>query len=207
MVLQVKSLVLQLHFSTPFFKHAVSGLPLIVFSFLQLGLQLCFLFSSQECFDSKPRIISKRSKENLAVCSNLTARHPFDDNKSVSGASASLITQCDCDGGCVISCGVGETLSLMADQPPPSSSSGAWCTWCGRPTCATARCGRCTRSASSTCVATRFATAASARTAAPSPTPSSSSSAGSCSRTQVGGGQLVEGLRGGNNPVVSLELT
>lgn len=39
-----------------------------------------FLFL-QECFDSKPRIISKRSKENLAVCSNLTARHPFDDNK------------------------------------------------------------------------------------------------------------------------------
>lgn len=37
--------------------------------------------SPQECFDSKPRIISKRSKENLAVCSNLTARHPFDDNK------------------------------------------------------------------------------------------------------------------------------
>lgn len=37
----------------------------------------------QECFDSKPRIISKRSKENLAVCSNLTARHPFDDNKWV----------------------------------------------------------------------------------------------------------------------------
>lgn len=35
----------------------------------------------QECFDSKPRIISKRSKENIAVCSNLTARHPFDDNK------------------------------------------------------------------------------------------------------------------------------
>ncbi|KAG9338842.1 hypothetical protein JZ751_025281 [Albula glossodonta] len=34
-----------------------------------------------ECYDSKPRIISKRSKENLAVCSNLTARHPFDDNK------------------------------------------------------------------------------------------------------------------------------
>lgn len=41
-----------------------------------------FLFL-QECFDSKPRIISKRSKENLAVCSNLTARHPFDDNKLV----------------------------------------------------------------------------------------------------------------------------
>lgn len=38
-------------------------------------------FLTQECFDSKPRIISKRSKENLAVCSNLTARHPFDDNK------------------------------------------------------------------------------------------------------------------------------
>lgn len=41
---------------------------------------ISFLFH-QECFDSKPRIISKRSKENLAVCSNLTARHPFDDNK------------------------------------------------------------------------------------------------------------------------------
>ncbi|CDQ80653.1 unnamed protein product [Oncorhynchus mykiss] len=33
----------------------------------------------QDCFDSKPPIISKCSKENLAVCSNLTARHPFDD--------------------------------------------------------------------------------------------------------------------------------
>ncbi|XP_072568115.1 zinc finger CCCH domain-containing protein 7B isoform X1 [Paramormyrops kingsleyae] len=40
-----------------------------------------FMFLCEECFDSKPRIISKRSKENLAVCSNLTARHPFDDNK------------------------------------------------------------------------------------------------------------------------------
>lgn len=40
-----------------------------------------FFHCPQECFDSKPRIISKRSKENLAVCSNLTARHPFDDNK------------------------------------------------------------------------------------------------------------------------------
>lgn len=42
-----------------------------------------FVLFLQECFDSKPRIISKRSKENLAVCSNLTARHPFDDNKWV----------------------------------------------------------------------------------------------------------------------------
>ncbi|XP_076856475.1 zinc finger CCCH domain-containing protein 7B isoform X2 [Brachyhypopomus gauderio] len=40
-----------------------------------------FMFLCEECFDSKPRIISKRSKENLGVCSNLTARHPFDDNK------------------------------------------------------------------------------------------------------------------------------
>ncbi|XP_058649601.1 zinc finger CCCH domain-containing protein 7B isoform X2 [Onychostoma macrolepis] len=47
---------------------------------LQLHMGM-FMFLCEECFDSKPRIISKRSKENLAVCSNLTARHPFDDNK------------------------------------------------------------------------------------------------------------------------------
>uniref|UniRef100_A0A8K9V2F0 Zinc finger CCCH-type containing 7Bb n=1 Tax=Oncorhynchus mykiss TaxID=8022 RepID=A0A8K9V2F0_ONCMY len=38
-----------------------------------------FLCEVGYCFDSKPPIISKCSKENLAVCSNLTARHPFDD--------------------------------------------------------------------------------------------------------------------------------
>ncbi|XP_053706632.1 zinc finger CCCH domain-containing protein 7B isoform X1 [Synchiropus splendidus] len=47
---------------------------------LQLHMGM-FMFLCEECFDSKPRIISKRSKENLAVCSNLTARHQFDDNK------------------------------------------------------------------------------------------------------------------------------
>ncbi|XP_016346447.1 zinc finger CCCH domain-containing protein 7B-like [Sinocyclocheilus anshuiensis] len=47
---------------------------------LQLHMGM-FMFLCEECFDSKPRLISKRSKENLAVCSNLTARHPFDDNK------------------------------------------------------------------------------------------------------------------------------
>uniref|UniRef100_A0A3Q3E6I0 Zinc finger CCCH-type containing 7Bb n=1 Tax=Labrus bergylta TaxID=56723 RepID=A0A3Q3E6I0_9LABR len=47
---------------------------------LQLHMGM-FMFLCEECFDSKPRIISKRSKENLAVCSNLTARHSFDDNK------------------------------------------------------------------------------------------------------------------------------
>uniref|UniRef100_A0A3Q2FJV4 Zinc finger CCCH-type containing 7Bb n=1 Tax=Cyprinodon variegatus TaxID=28743 RepID=A0A3Q2FJV4_CYPVA len=47
---------------------------------LQLHMGM-FMFLCEECFDSKPRIISKRSKENLAVCSNLTARHPFDDNR------------------------------------------------------------------------------------------------------------------------------
>lgn len=47
---------------------------------LQLHMGM-FMFLCEDCFDSKPRIISKRSKENLAVCSNLTARHPFDDNK------------------------------------------------------------------------------------------------------------------------------
>ncbi|KAK6328355.1 hypothetical protein J4Q44_G00003330 [Coregonus suidteri] len=51
----------------------------------QYGENCTFAYCQEEidvkCFDSKPRIISKRSKENLAVCSNLTARHPFDDNK------------------------------------------------------------------------------------------------------------------------------
>ncbi|XP_039621424.1 zinc finger CCCH domain-containing protein 7B-like isoform X2 [Polypterus senegalus] len=40
-----------------------------------------FMFLCEECFDSKPRIISKRSKDNLAVCSNLSAKHLFDMNK------------------------------------------------------------------------------------------------------------------------------
>ncbi|KAJ8251603.1 hypothetical protein GJAV_G00223120 [Gymnothorax javanicus] len=53
---------------------------LSVTKLLQLHMGM-FMFLCEECYDSKPRIISKRSKENLAVCSNLTARHPFDDNK------------------------------------------------------------------------------------------------------------------------------
>nr|XP_006636940.2 PREDICTED: zinc finger CCCH domain-containing protein 7B [Lepisosteus oculatus] len=47
---------------------------------LQLHMGM-FMFLCEECYDSKPRIISKRCKENLSVCSNLTARHPFDGNK------------------------------------------------------------------------------------------------------------------------------
>ncbi|XP_077595314.1 zinc finger CCCH domain-containing protein 7B isoform X2 [Stigmatopora nigra] len=53
---------------------------LSVTKLLQLHMGM-FMFLCEECFDSKPRMISKRSKENLAVCSNITARHPFDDNK------------------------------------------------------------------------------------------------------------------------------
>lgn len=115
-----------------------------------LHLLLCL----QECFDSKPRIISKRSKENLAVCSNLTARHPFDDNKwviSIFFIFATFRIQ---------------LINLCL------SPAGAWCTWWGQPTCATVRCVPCTRSASLMCVATRSATGARERTAVPSLTPS-----------------------------------
>ncbi|KAM9346032.1 zinc finger CCCH domain-containing protein 7B-like [Symphorus nematophorus] len=40
-----------------------------------------FLFLCQECYDSKPRIISKRSNDSRTICSNLDARHTFDSNK------------------------------------------------------------------------------------------------------------------------------
>ncbi|XP_073349800.1 zinc finger CCCH domain-containing protein 7B-like isoform X2 [Pagrus major] len=40
-----------------------------------------FMFLCQECYDSKPRIISKRFKDNNTICSNLDARHNFDANK------------------------------------------------------------------------------------------------------------------------------
>ncbi|XP_036945103.1 zinc finger CCCH domain-containing protein 7B-like isoform X2 [Acanthopagrus latus] len=40
-----------------------------------------FMFLCQECYDSKPRIISRRFKDNNTICSNLDARHNFDANK------------------------------------------------------------------------------------------------------------------------------
>ncbi|XP_059204407.1 zinc finger CCCH domain-containing protein 7B-like [Centropristis striata] len=40
-----------------------------------------FIFLCQECYDSKPRIISKRSRDSHTICSNLDARHTFDANK------------------------------------------------------------------------------------------------------------------------------
>ncbi|XP_058509362.1 zinc finger CCCH domain-containing protein 7B-like isoform X2 [Solea solea] len=40
-----------------------------------------FIFLCQECYDNKPRIISKRCRDNRTVCSNLDARHTFDANK------------------------------------------------------------------------------------------------------------------------------
>ncbi|XP_015243384.1 PREDICTED: zinc finger CCCH domain-containing protein 7B-like [Cyprinodon variegatus] len=40
-----------------------------------------FIFLCQECYDGKPRIISKRSCVSQAICSNLEARHNFDANK------------------------------------------------------------------------------------------------------------------------------
>ncbi|XP_054616011.1 zinc finger CCCH domain-containing protein 7B-like isoform X2 [Dunckerocampus dactyliophorus] len=40
-----------------------------------------FIFLCQECYERKPRIISKRCQENYTLCSNAGARHSFDANK------------------------------------------------------------------------------------------------------------------------------
>uniref|UniRef100_A0A672Z8B6 Zinc finger CCCH domain-containing protein 7B-like n=1 Tax=Sphaeramia orbicularis TaxID=375764 RepID=A0A672Z8B6_9TELE len=40
-----------------------------------------FIFLCQACYDGKPTIISKRSKDNHTICSNTNARHIFDANK------------------------------------------------------------------------------------------------------------------------------
>ncbi|XP_056258062.1 zinc finger CCCH-type containing 7Ba isoform X1 [Seriola aureovittata] len=40
-----------------------------------------FMFLCQECYDSKPRIISKRCRVSHTTCSNLDALHAFDANK------------------------------------------------------------------------------------------------------------------------------
>ncbi|XP_029946147.1 zinc finger CCCH domain-containing protein 7A-like [Salarias fasciatus] len=40
-----------------------------------------FMFLCQECYDNKPRIISKRSRDNHTVCSNLDVHHNFDADK------------------------------------------------------------------------------------------------------------------------------
>ncbi|XP_029446100.1 zinc finger CCCH domain-containing protein 7B [Rhinatrema bivittatum] len=40
-----------------------------------------FMFLCEICFDSKPRIISKRNKENNVVCANLVTQHSFENHK------------------------------------------------------------------------------------------------------------------------------
>ncbi|XP_035766703.1 zinc finger CCCH domain-containing protein 7B-like [Neolamprologus brichardi] len=40
-----------------------------------------FMFLCQACYDSKPRIISKRFQDIQTICSNLDVRHNFDANK------------------------------------------------------------------------------------------------------------------------------
>nr|XP_014347479.1 PREDICTED: zinc finger CCCH domain-containing protein 7B [Latimeria chalumnae] len=40
-----------------------------------------FMFLCQECFDSKPRIISKRNKESPPACTNQLVNHDFEKNK------------------------------------------------------------------------------------------------------------------------------
>ncbi|XP_067830756.1 zinc finger CCCH domain-containing protein 7B isoform X2 [Heptranchias perlo] len=43
-----------------------------------LGL---FMFLCEECFDSKPRLISKKIKDSTAFCSNPETKHNFEENK------------------------------------------------------------------------------------------------------------------------------
>lgn len=45
------------------------------------GLLKAPLLPGQICFDSKPRIISKGTKDSPSVCSNLAAKHSFYNNK------------------------------------------------------------------------------------------------------------------------------
>lgn len=37
----------------------------------------------QKCFDHKPRMISKRNKDNSTSCSHPVTKHEFEDNKYV----------------------------------------------------------------------------------------------------------------------------
>lgn len=50
-------------------------------------LILCFHDNSsslfQKCFDHKPRMISKRNKDNSTSCSHPVTKHEFEDNKYV----------------------------------------------------------------------------------------------------------------------------
>ncbi|GCB76585.1 hypothetical protein scyTo_0019908, partial [Scyliorhinus torazame] len=40
-----------------------------------------FMFLCEECFDSKPRLISKKVKDNALICSNPETKHIFEENK------------------------------------------------------------------------------------------------------------------------------
>uniref|UniRef100_A0A8C7NTJ8 Zinc finger CCCH-type containing 7B n=1 Tax=Oncorhynchus mykiss TaxID=8022 RepID=A0A8C7NTJ8_ONCMY len=79
---------------------------LSITSLLQLHNGM-FMYLCEECYDSKPRIISKHSKEVPSTCSNPCARHPFNKNKCLVHAVRSssvhytkirpLYTQCQLD--------------------------------------------------------------------------------------------------------------
>ncbi|XP_030066347.1 zinc finger CCCH domain-containing protein 7B isoform X3 [Microcaecilia unicolor] len=58
----------------------IRGSSLTVSKLLQ-DHQGIFMFLCEICFDSKPRIISKRNKENNMVCANLVTQHSFENNK------------------------------------------------------------------------------------------------------------------------------
>lgn len=54
------------------------------------GYILCYIFVIifllclfQKCFDHKPRMISKRNKDNSTSCSHPVTKHEFQDNKYV----------------------------------------------------------------------------------------------------------------------------
>ncbi|PNI44011.1 ZC3H7A isoform 3, partial [Pan troglodytes] len=53
---------------------------LTVFKLLQEHLGE-FIFLCEKCFDHKPRMISKRNKDNSTACSHPVTKHEFEDNK------------------------------------------------------------------------------------------------------------------------------
>uniref|UniRef100_A0A673J5K9 Zinc finger CCCH domain-containing protein 7B-like n=1 Tax=Sinocyclocheilus rhinocerous TaxID=307959 RepID=A0A673J5K9_9TELE len=49
-----------------------------------------FMFLCEACFDCRPRMISKRWKENPALCANVPTQHQFDQKKCVRNTANSL---------------------------------------------------------------------------------------------------------------------
>lgn len=144
--------------------------------------------SLQACYDSKPRIISKRFQDDQTICSNLDVRHNFDANKWVclqhTGHYKSLFSH---------------PLSLLILHQLfvclliclhhafffPLCPSGAWLLWWGPTMWFTRRFARWASCVTWICATKPSGTAVSERTTATTPTLLSSSKPGRCREKQV----------------------